>query len=348
MLARVRTTAFSTLQLAPYLFRLTLFLGLTGLAVAFILPTVIDAFMANPVLNGLILAVLVLGVLNAYRLVWRLLPDISWVSNLRRTDPSMSPVSSAQPHLLAPLAIMLAESRGRLSLSAPAARSVLDGVQSRLDESRDIARYMTGLLVFLGLLGTFWGLILVVDSVASTIRSLPTGAEGAIAFDQLRAGLEGPLSGMGTAFSSSLFGLAGSLILGFLDLQSGQAQNRFYTALEEWMSTVTRLGAGPAAVAMESGEASAPAYVTALLEQTAENLENLERTLVRLEERRTAQPGESAATIELAAAMRSIDASLRALAQEQAAGRDAFVQELRQEVKLLGRTIAAMNDRQKA
>ncbi len=239
---------------------------------------------------------------------------------------------------------MLAESRGRLNLSAPVARSILDGIQSRLDESRDIARYMTGLLVFLGLLGTFWGLIIVVGSVAETIRSLPSGAEGAIAFDRLRAGLEGPLSGMGVAFSSSLFGLAGSLILGFLDLQSGQAQNRFYTALEEWMSTVTRLGAGPAAVAMD-GEASAPAYITALLEQTAENLENLERTLIRLEERRMSSGDGSA---EIAGAMRSVEGAMRSLANEQAASRDAFVEGMRQEVKLLGRTLAAMSEKQKA
>ncbi|MBL9012074.1 MAG: flagellar motor protein MotA [Alphaproteobacteria bacterium] len=344
-MARAKSYAFSTLQLAPYLFRMTLFLGLAALAVAFIIQSVAHAFLANPFLNGLILAVLAIGVLNAYRLVWQLLPDIRWVGNLRRTDPSLSPVTSVQPHLLAPLANMLADSRGRLSLTVPAARSILDGVQARLDESRDIARYMTGLLVFLGLLGTFWGLILVVDSVANTIRSLPTGSEGAIAFDQLRAGLEGPLSGMGTAFSSSLFGLAGSLILGFLDLQSGQAQNRFYNALEEWMSTVTRLGSASSAV-LESGDASAPAYVTALLEQTAENLENLERTLVRLEERRMAG-GESGGA-EIATALRGLESAMRALAQEQTAGRDAFVQELRQEVKLLGRTLAAMGDRQKA
>jgi len=343
-MARARSTAFSTLQLAPYLLRMTVFLALAGVAVAFILPQLLGAFMSNPFLNGLIVAVLVLGSLNAYRLVWRLLPDISWVSNLRRTDPSMSPITSTQPRLLAPLANMLAESRGRLNLSAPVARSIMDGVQSRLDESRDIARYMTGLLVFLGLLGTFWGLIIVVSSVGETIRSLPSGTEGAIAFDQLRKGLEGPLTGMGTAFSSSLFGLAGSLILGFLDLQSGQAQNRFYNALEEWMSTVTRLGAGPAAVMAEGGEASAPAYITALLEQTAENMENLERTLIRLEERRQASGDGSA---EVAAAMRGMETALRSLATEQAASRDAFVDGMRQEVKLLGRTLAAMADKQK-
>lgn len=344
-MARIRSTAFSTLQLAPYLLRMTVFLALAGVAAAFILPQLLEAFMSNPFLNGLILAVLVLGSLNAYRLVWRLLPDISWVSNLRRTDPSMSPVTSTQPRLLAPLANMLSESRGRLNLSAPVARSILDGVQSRLDESRDIARYMTGLLVFLGLLGTFWGLILVVSSVAETVRSMPSGAEGAIAFDRLRAGLEAPLSGMGTAFSSSLFGLAGSLVLGFLDLQSGQAQNRFYNALEEWMSTVTRLGAGPSAVLAEGGEASAPAYITALLEQTAENMENLERTLIRLEERRLAAGDGSA---EVAAAMRSVETAMRSLASEQAASRDAFVDGMRQEVKLLGRTLAAMAEKQKA
>ncbi len=332
----LRTNAISALQLAPYVFRMTAFLGAAAAVVAVLIQTVAVAFFSSPVLNGLIVGVLVLGILNAYRLIAALHPDIRWVATVRRTDPSMSPVTSSNPNLLQPMANMIAEQRGRLSLSAPAARSILDGVQSRLDESRDIARYMTGLLVFLGLLGTFWGLTLVVNSVATTINALPTGSEGAIAFDQLRAGLAEPLSGMGTAFSSSLFGLAGSLILGFLDLQVGQAQNRFYNALEEWLSTVTRLGGGASAVV--EGEASAPAYLTALLEQTAENLENLERTLSRLEERRA---GDGEASREIASAMRAVEAAMRKIAEESGTGRDTLVQELRQEIKLLGRTLAA-------
>jgi hypothetical protein len=343
-MALSKSPVFATLQLAPYLFRMTVFLGCAVAVAAILIVPILEAFNANPFLNGLILAALLLGVLNAYRIVYGLRPDIRWIASVRRTDPGMTPVSALTPNLLSPLANMLAEQRGRLSLSAPAARSVLDGVQSRLDESRDIARYMTGLLVFLGLLGTFWGLILVVNSVAGAIEALPSGAAGGgVSFDQLRAGLEAPLKGMGTAFSSSLFGLAGSLILGFLDLQAGQAQNRFYTSLEEWMSTVTRLGGGHAASVTE-GETSAPAYLTALLEQTAENLENLERTLSRLETHRS---GDGEAARETAAAMRGVEAAMRRIAEESSAGRETFVSELRQEIKLLGRTLAAMGDKAK-
>src|SRR5690606_4518129 len=154
----------------------------------------------------------------------------------------------------------------------------------RLDESRDLSRYMVGLLIFLGLLGTFWGLIQTIDSVGKVIANLSfaSGDLGTV-FQELQAGLESPLSGMGTAFSSSLFGLSGSLILGFLDLQAGQAQNRFYNELEDWLSSITRLGsAGP----VSDGEASVPAYVQALLEQSADTLDRLQRTIERGEESR--------------------------------------------------------------
>jgi hypothetical protein len=177
---------------------------------------------------------------------------------------------------------MLGDRRDTLSLSAQSMRSLLDGIASRLDESRDLSRYTIGLLIFLGLLGTFWGLLETVGSIRNVISGLNVGGDDVTAvFSNLKRGLTAPLDGMGTAFSSSLFGLAGSLVLGFLDLQASQAQNRFYNDLEEWLSSLTRLSSGALTA---DGEASVPAYIQALLEQTAESLENLQRTLVRGEE----------------------------------------------------------------
>jgi hypothetical protein len=171
-----------------------------------------------------------------------------------------------------------------LTLSAPAMRSLLDSLASRLDESRELSRYMTGLLIFLGLLGTFWGLLLTVGAVAAVINGMSVGSGDINAlFDQLKSGLARPLQGMGTAFSSSMFGLAGALVLGFLDLTAGQAQNRFFNELEEWLAGLTRLSSG---VLGGEGDASVPVYVQALLEQTAENMENLQRILVRGEDAR--------------------------------------------------------------
>ncbi len=180
------------------------------------------------------------------------------------------------------MATMLGDRKDTLSLSAQSMRSLLDGIASRLDESRDLSRYTIGLLIFLGLLGTFWGLLETVGSIRNVISGLNVGGDDVTAvFSNLKRGLTAPLDGMGTAFSSSLFGLAGSLVLGFLDLQASQAQNRFYNDLEEWLSSLTRLSSGALTA---DGEASVPAYVQALLEQTAESLENLQRTLVRGEE----------------------------------------------------------------
>ena len=179
---------------------------------------------------------------------------------------------------------MLADRHGRMTLSAVSLRSVLDGIGSRLDESRDLSRYMIGLLIFLGLLGTFWGLLQTVTSVGGVIGDLSVANQDMLGvFDNLKGGLEAPLEGMGTAFSSSLFGLAGSLVLGFLDLQASQAQNRFYNEAEEWLSSYTRLSGGTLGL---DGDQSVPAYVSALLEKTADSLEELQRTLARGEEQR--------------------------------------------------------------
>jgi hypothetical protein len=218
-----------------FLFRMLVFIILCGL-IAFVLHKQIQtAFMANPGLNALIVGVLVIGIVLSMRQIIRLYPEIAWVNNFRLADPGLA--VDRPPVLLAPMAAILGSRVGRMAVSAQLMRSILDSIATRLDEARDISRYMTGLLVFLGLLGTFWGLIETVGSVGSVIQGLKTGADAGSMFDSLREGLAAPLGGMGISFSSSLFGLAGSLILGFLDLQSSQAQNRFYTELEDWLST---------------------------------------------------------------------------------------------------------------
>lgn len=218
-----------------FLFRMLVFIVLGGLIAFLLYKPIHTAFMANPALNGVIIAVLLIGIVLAIRQVARLYPEISWVNNFRLADPGLA--VERPPVLLAPMAAILGSRVGRMAMSPQLMRSILDSIATRLDEARDILRYMTGLLVFLGLLGTFWGLIETVGSVGSVIQGLKPGGDAASTFDTLREGLAAPLSGMGISFSSSLFGLAGSLVLGFLDLQSSQAQNRFYTELEDWLST---------------------------------------------------------------------------------------------------------------
>ena len=222
-----------------FLTRMFVFLVLAGFLGAVLYAQAFKAFMANPGLNGLILAVLVIGSLYAFRQVFRLYPEIRWVNNYRISDPGLA--MQKRPTLLAPMANLMAGQRGHLSISTGSMRSIMDSIGSRLDEARDTSRYLIGLLIFLGLLGTFWGLLQTISSIGQTIGTLNTGANSMVAFEELKNGLEAPLKGMGTAFSSSLFGLAGSLILGFLDLQAGQAQNRFYNELEEWLSGITEL-----------------------------------------------------------------------------------------------------------
>lgn len=220
-----------------YLIRMAVFLVLAGF-VAFILYRQIwSAFQANPGLNALILGVMLIGIVLAIRQVWRLFPEVRWVNTFRRAEEGL--VAPTTPRLLAPMAALIGNRSGNASLSVAATRSLLDSIGARLDESREIVRYLAGLLVFLGLLGTFWGLIETVGSVGRIIGSLRTGQDTAVLFDELKNSLAGPLQGMGLAFSASLFGLAGSLVLGFLDLQAGQAQSRFYTELEDWLATST-------------------------------------------------------------------------------------------------------------
>jgi hypothetical protein len=267
-----------------FLTRMLVFLALVGVVVALLYRSLHHAFEANPLLNSFILFVLVLGILWNIRQVLVLRPEVDWLEsfrNLRQGAPAQP-----MPRLLGPMASMLAARRtDRFTLSTAAMRSLLDGISSRMDETRELSRYMTGLLIFLGLLGTFWGLLLTIGAVAEVIGGMSVGSGDVNAlFNQLKAGLSEPLRGMGVAFSSSMLGLAGALVLGFLDLTAGQAQNRFYTELEDWLAGQTRLSSGALGTEAEGG--SMPVFVHALLEQTAENLEQLQAIMARGEEGR--------------------------------------------------------------
>ena len=236
-----------------FLVRMVVFLVLCALVMVVLYKQIVVAFFANPGLNALIGAVLLIGTILSFRQVIRLYPEVTWVNSFRIADPGLA--MERHPTLLAPMAAILGGERtGRMSISQQTMRHLLDSIATRLDEARDISRYMTGLLVFLGLLGTFWGLIETVGSVGKVIDGLKVGGDAGALFDTLKEGLAAPLGGMGISFSSSLFGLAGSLILGFLDLQSSQAQNRFYTDLEDWLASTVREYSGEAAAAGSSGE----------------------------------------------------------------------------------------------
>src|SRR5215216_4642745 len=235
-----------------FLVRMLVFLILCALIVVVLHKQIWIAFLANPGLNAVIIGVLLVGILLAFRQVIRLYPEVAWVNSFRIADPGLA--VDRPPVLLAPMAAILGDRVGRMAMSSQLMRGILDSIATRLDEARDIMRYMTGLLVFLGLLGTFWGLIETVGSVGRVIQGLSLGGDAGSMLDALKEGLAAPLSGMGISFSSSLFGLAGSLILGFLDLQSSQAQNRFYIDLEDWLSTTVR-----EIVEEPEGRAAAPA-----------------------------------------------------------------------------------------
>jgi hypothetical protein len=259
-----------------YLWRMFVFLVLVGLLVAVLHSQLWAAMLNNPGLNMLICVVMIAGILYAFQQVLRLYPEIRWVNAFRIADPGLA--ISHRPVLLAPMATMLRDRTGALSLSATSMRSIMDSIGSRLDEARDTGRYLVGLLVFLGLLGTFWGLLDTIQSVGKTIGALDTrAADSVTVFDELKNGLAAPLRGMGTAFSSSLLGLGGSLVLGFLELQAGHAHGRFYNQLEEWLSGITELAPGS-----QSGDYGAHQLQVAVLD--------MHRAISELSERLTSIP----------------------------------------------------------
>jgi hypothetical protein len=372
-----------------YLFRMIAFVVIVAGACAALYPQLKEAFVANGVLNGLILGVLLLGIIYIFRQVISLRPEVAWLERLREESSGglLAPGALTDvkaPRLLGPMAKMLGERKGKMSLSTLSMRTLMDSIATRIEESHEISRYLIGLLIFLGLLGTFWGLLETVNAVGDTIAGLSGSAgDPAALFEDLKRGLETPLSGMGTAFSSSLFGLAGSLVLGFLELQASQAHNRFMNELEEWLSGVTKLsGGGP----VGDGDQSVPAFIQALLEQTADTLDSLQRTFSRGEEERaTANKNIANLTDRLAtltdqmrteqsvlmrlaethsqlqpllaniagmeqgslddasrAHIRNLDIYMERLVTEAASGRDHMVQEIRSEIRLLARTIAAI------
>jgi hypothetical protein len=369
-----------------YLIRMLVFSVIVYGGAAILAPQLAVFFMANPVINSVIVVVEIFGVGWNLRQVVRLYPESRWVENFRRNRQGLEQMRP--PVLLAPMARMLqgrADGERRITLSGQAMRTILDGIASRLDESRELSRYVTGVMIFLGLLGTFWGLLHTVSSVAAVINGMSlTGGDVNAMFAQLKGGLAGPLAGMGTAFSSSMFGLSGALILGFLDLTAGQAMNRFFNELEEWLAGLTRLSTGALG---GDGEASVPVYVQALLEQTAENMEALQRVLSRAEDGRGAGNAalvalnERMATladtlkanqmlmVKLAegqialapvlhrlgdtngagdevgrAHLRNIELLLNRFLSESEAGRMQSTAELRSDIKVLTRTIAAIAD----
>ena len=368
-----------------YLIRVLLFVLVILVIASFLIIPIGHAFMANAALNGMILGVFLFGLVFIVRKIALLSPEVAWISQHRSLNKQRL-TKQRPPRLLAPIANMLGDkTNGKISLSATSLKSLLDSIDMRLSESRDTSRYLIGLLIFLGLLGTFWGLLETVGAVSNVIGGLSLkGGNLEKAFSDLKIGLDAPLSGMATAFSSSVFGLAGSLALGFIDLQLGQAQNRFYNDLEEWLSGLTKLSAGNNVTG--DHEISGTAYQAALFEQTAESLDRLQRVMVHNEDgrdetnqhlikindslhlivdkleaetqvirdlsdnrersnsaiSRLTEYSQEKSRDDYRQNLRNIDTQLSQLIKELKTGRDKSVEEIRQEIRLLARTIAVL------
>ncbi|SEA36165.1 hypothetical protein SAMN05444370_104260 [Rubrimonas cliftonensis] len=337
-------------------------------------------FRANVYLNGLIVGVFLIGVVACFRAVAQVLASVSWIEGFAADRAGHE--FADPPRLMASLSALLRDKGSRAALSATSTRSILDSVATRLDEARDITRYLGSLLIFLGLLGTFWGLSNTVPAVVDTIRSLAPDAEGGAAgvFDNLMSGLEDQLGGMGTAFASSLLGLAGSMVIGLLELFAGHAQNRFFRELEDWLASITRIGGvseggdGASSVALVAENAAQIERLVAVAAQGDEKREAfearvaaltdsvsrlagalatqegaaakaLERVATQLE-RRYGEDGEGE-DLEARARLRSIDRQLMRLTDELAAGRQDAVSDIRAELHGLTRAIQTLAGRER-
>ena len=365
----------------PYLIRMLLFLAAVAGLAYLLHEDLLRVFLNTPILNGVIVAVLVIGIFFVMRQVISLWPEVRWLRRFQHREHGAPLLETHSINLLAPMAAMLGERQDNFRLSPTATRALLDGIATRLDERRELTRYLIGLLIFLGLLGTFWGLLETIGAVADAINGLQvTGGDAVQMFAKLKASIDGPLKGMATAFGASLFGLSGSLVLGFLELQASQAQGRFHIELEEWLAGATHLSSGNI-----EGEQGVSAYVEALLERTADGLDDLTRTLRRSEESREATANASATLVERLAALaetmraqqtllarlaehsielrgtvnrlserqpegdrealqahqRNIEANLARLVEESVRSRTALADELRGEFRLLASTIAS-------
>lgn len=254
-----------------------LVLGLSGFGIFVALPRVLPVFQANPYLNGFILFVFLIGVVACFYQVLQLIGSVRWIENFASDNDTPS---DAPPQMLAPLAALLRTRGPRMQVSASSTRSILDSVATRIDEAREITRYIVNTLIFLGLLGTFYGLATTVPAIVDTIRSLApqAGESSTDVFSRLMTGLESQLAGMGVAFASSLLGLAGSLIVGLLELFAGHGQNRFYQELEDWLSSITRVG-------FASGDDSSPeqAIMAGMVDHMAEQMESMQDMFSRSE-----------------------------------------------------------------
>lgn len=375
-------------SLRSYYFRMTLFIGcIAGLAVLLQHP-LISAFKNNLALNGLITAVLVFGVVLAFYNLSQLQKDVSWLDAYDAGKDHLPGVP--KPNVLAPLAVLLRENTAISSLNATTTRTLLNAIEGRLESFRDVARYLIGLLIFLGLLGTFWGLTQTISAIAGVIHGMDVaGGDFAQAFKDLKSGLQSPLAGMGTAFSCSLLGLSGSLILGFLDLQWSKASTRFYQMIEERLATVTRISGSNDTETTHSG----PAYGIGLFEQAVEGMNQLQTLIKRGEENRTSivkslqtlsekvsllgdqlslnqavvkkmtdqQDALTQSLLGLAKTLeaanvsddegfkthlRNIDVTLHQLLEESIEGRNRLSTDVRNEIRLVARTISALADGQ--
>ncbi len=245
-------------------------LGLVGFGTYIAFPRVAPVFLANPLLNGFILFVFLVGVFACFWQVFQLIVSVHWIEAFVADREENEAINA--PRLLAPLAALLRSRAAKMQIGASSSRSILDSVGTRIDEARDITRYIVNLLIFLGLLGTFYGLATTVPALVETIRALApaNGESGIEVFGRLMSGLEKQLGGMGTAFASSLLGLAGSLVVGLLELFASHGQNRFYRELEEWLSTITRVGFSSGDT--EGGEQG---VVAGVLDHMSEQMESM-------------------------------------------------------------------------
>ena len=318
-----------------YIARMVLFLALVCIAGVLLFPFLKSAFFTNPVLNGLIAFVLAAGIILNFRSVFVLRKEVRWINKqpLPLDDAALAPL-----RLLSPLALILKNNRakGNAVISPTIARSVLDSVGMRLEEVRDISRYLIGLSTFLGLLGTFWGLMSTVGAVGDVIRALNVSGESASdAFNTIKTSLEAPLSGMGTAFSSSLLGLAGALVMGFLDLQANGAQNHFYNGLDEHLAVLTRYASGVGST--DDSVTSNAAYTNALLEQMVESMADIRRQL-QIDGAKAQERAQN--DTDLLRYISRIDRSISQIDKNSEARQEILLREVRDSFRLLIRTIS--------
>jgi hypothetical protein len=321
----------------PFLWTMVLFLIIVGFVSAILYRQAAHAFQTNPGLNGLILGVLLIGIVLVFNQVIGLIPEVRWFNSFRAAGSVEK--AGREPRLLAPMRSLIGRRQTRLSTAA--FRSILDSIGTRLDESRDTSRYLIGLLVFLGLLGTFWGLIQTIGSISNVIGALdPNSGESSDVLAAIKSGLAQPLSGMGTAFSSSLLGLSGSLILGFLDLQAGRAQNRFYTELENWLSSVTDVGSDlPSALIETAGAAGS----TEDLRLVADQLRKLAASQAALAKSQDG-PQSDRSLAAMANLAEGIQGLVRNMRNEQQMLRD-WIEAQQEESRALRRTLDRLSDK---